>query len=213
MEQKQAQDALKKLRETAKKKKFSQSLDLIVTLKNFDLKKQKLDVYVDLHHDTGKKVKVCALIGPELQDSAKKACDFVITKDNFTKFKDKKVIKKLAQDYDYFIAQGDVMKDVATVFGRTLGPRAKMPNPKAGCVIPPNANVDNVVKKLQKLVRIQTAKDPFIMCRIGKEDQDDAVLIDNIISIMKALESNLPLQQNNIKGSFIKFTMSPSIEL
>ena len=138
-------NAVKKLKSDPSKRNFAQSVDLIINLHNLDMKKQEsnVDTYIALHHDRGRKLKICAIVGPELADSAKQVCDGTITSEEMVRvYKDnKKAIKKLANQYDYFIAQATIMPQIATVFGRVFGPRGKMPNPKAGCVVPPNANL------------------------------------------------------------------------
>ncbi len=207
----QAEQLFKELREKATKRKFDQAVDFVLTLRNFDPRKTKIDFYVDLHNERGRRMKICALVGPELVNNCKKFCDFVITKDEFKNYANKKAIKKLASEYDYFIAQMDVMKDVATVFGRSLGPSGKMPNPKAGCVLPANGNVEAVVNKLQKQVRVKTDNtNPQIMCTLGRENQSDAILADNLLTLIKATIPNLPSQQNNVNKAYVKFSMSPA---
>ncbi|MAF34956.1 50S ribosomal protein L1, partial [Candidatus Woesearchaeota archaeon] len=148
--------AWKTAKESSPKRKFTQSGELIIALKDLDIKKQdnQIDVFVQLPHATGKKIKICALVGPELQAQAKECCDTVILTEEFSKYKDKKVLKKLAEDHHHFIAQANIMADVAKTFGKVFGPKGKMPNPKAGCVVPPNANLKQVTDRLRKLTRI-----------------------------------------------------------
>ena len=85
--------ALKELKEKIKKRNFNQNYDLIVTLRGLDLKKpeHQVDFFQLLHKETGKQVKVCALIGPETAENAKENCDLAINIDEFPKYaKDKK---------------------------------------------------------------------------------------------------------------------------
>jgi large subunit ribosomal protein L1 len=155
----------------------------------------------------GKKVSVCAFVGHELQKQAESICDETILVDNFPKYKDKK-LKKLAKKYDFFIAQANIMPQVATNFGRVLGPLAKMPNPKIGCVLPPNGNVKAVYEKLQKTKKLMSRNNPIIQCSVGKEDMKDEEIIDNVMSVYNTLVHALPNEKHNIKNAYLKMTMS-----
>ena len=216
MEKKAVLETLKKLRETQKKRNFSQSVDLIVNLKDLDLKKpeEQVDFFATLHHPTGKKKKICALVGPELMDDARASCDNAVMVDDFDKYtKDKKLVKKLAGEFDFFIAQANIMPKVAAAFGKVLGSRGKMPNPKAGCVVPPKTALKPLYEKLQSTTRISAKTSPIVQVFVGKESLKDEDLADNIIDIFMQLESKLPKGKNNISSAFVKFTMSNSERL
>ncbi len=205
--------ALKQLRET-KKRKFTQSVDLIIALKDLNLKNpsETVDFYINLPAKILKKRKVCAFVGTELFDQAKKFCDKTITVADFDKY-DKKAMKKLASEYDYFIAQANVMVKVAAKFGRVLGTRGKMPNPKAGCVVPPNANLQALVERLQSLVHIKAKKLPVIYVTAGLESASDDDLIKNITFIINNVIRHLPKEKLNIKSVYLKLTMSKPVKL
>ena len=91
-EEQQFTDAIKKLREIEdkreNKRKFDQTIDLIVNLKEFEVKKHGFNVFVQLPH----KAKEKKIAGFFEKDS--KLVD-VIKKDDFGKYKEKKDIKKL----------------------------------------------------------------------------------------------------------------------
>ena len=98
MDEKSVTKALTELRKIIKKRKFSQTIDLIVAFKDIDMAKvPKLEQYVRLPSGLGKDMKICALIGNESKDGAKDA-DRIILSSNFDKFKEKKDIKKLAEE-------------------------------------------------------------------------------------------------------------------
>ena len=66
--------AVEKVLEGKGLRNFKQSIDIIINLKEIDIKKtdQQFDFFVTLPHSKGKGAKVCGLVGPELQDEAKK---------------------------------------------------------------------------------------------------------------------------------------------
>jgi large subunit ribosomal protein L1 len=203
---------LRKVRETSPKRNFKQSIDLIVNLKGLDLKKpdHQVNMFVTLHNSTGKKISVCALVGPELETKAKEVCDEVIPLEQFDRLKGKSEIKKLANKHDFFIAQANIMPKIATVFGRFLGPRGKMPNPKIGSILPPNGNVKSIYDKLGKTACLMTKNEPTIKCIVGKEGMGDDAIIDNILAIYTSLIQKLPNEAQNIKSVMLKLTMGPS---
>ncbi len=215
MDKEQIQEALAKAKDISGKRNFKQSYDLIINLKGLDLKKpeHQVDTYITLPHSRGKKAKVCALVAAELESQAKGVCDSVIMSDNFEKYKEKKETKKVANGYDFFIAQANIMPKVATVFGRVFGPRGKMPNPKAGCIVPPNANLRPLYEKLQKTVRATARSAPLIQCAIGTEDMDSSSLADNALTVYNSVMQVLPNEKHNIKNAYIKLTMGKPVKI
>jgi len=215
MEKAKVLEAIRKAKE-AKKRNFKQTFDIIVKLKDLDLKKpeQNLDFFALLHYPIGRKAKVCALVGAEMRDAATQAVDKVIIQDEFARYgQDKKATKKLAEEYDYFIAQANIMPAIATHFGKILGVRGKMPNPKAGCVVSPNANLKQLYEKLQKTVRVKTRNSQMVQARIGYEDQPEEEIADNIITLHTQIVNHLVNHENNISKTLLKLTMGAPVEI
>ena len=206
---KKALDALK----TQPKKKFTQSYDLIINLKNLDIKQTNIDFFSTLHFPKGKTIKIAAFADQLLKESAVKNCDLVIEESDFEKYQDKKAIKKLADSYDYFIAQASLMPKIAAKFGKILGIKGKMPNPKLGCVVPPNANLEILVQKLNLTVRMSAKKALNLQCIIGKEDQPEEEIIDNIITVYNSAIKQLPSELQNVKDVTLKLTMSKPVRV
>jgi large subunit ribosomal protein L1 len=138
--------------------------------------------------------------------------DLAIITDDFGTY-DKKKAKKLAESYDFFIAQANIMPKVASAFGKILGTRGKMPNPKAGCVVPPKSNLKPLCEKLQKTVRVKAKELLAIQCRVGTESQQLEQVADNINTIYKQLVHHLPNHENNISKVLIKLTMGKVVEI
>ncbi|MFQ5475250.1 MAG: 50S ribosomal protein L1 [Candidatus Nanoarchaeia archaeon] len=216
MDKKTLQKALKDLKESSPKRNFSQSYDLIINLKDLNLKSadNQVDTFVALHYPTGKKRKICALVGPELKEEAQTVCDASITAEDFDKYvKDKKLTKKLAEEYDFFIAQANVMPKVAGAFGKVFGPKQKMPNPKAGCVVPPKTNLAPLYDRLQKTVRAVAKTSLSIKIRVGTESQKEEEVIDNIMTFFQSVVHTLPKEEHNLRSVYLKLTMSKPVKL
>ena len=215
MEKKELILALTQAKDSSPKRNFKQTYDLIINFKGLDLKKpdHQVDTFVTLPHSRGRKVKICALVGAELNEQAKEVFDSVITSETFDKYKDKKEVKKVANSSDFFIAQANIMPKVATVFGRVFGPRGKMPNPKAGAVVPPNANLKLVYEKFQKTIRATAKIAPMIQVPIGSEDMKIEDVAENAMTVYKQVMPILPQDKNNIKDVCVKLTMGKTIRI
>jgi len=214
MDKNSALKSIEKAKESSKERKFSQTYDIIVTLKNFDLKKEKLDYFLDLTHSIGKQKKICGLVAGELLEQAKQICDRTIHVDEFQIIaKEKRGTRVLAENYDYFIAQANIMPKVAQAFGKILGARGKMPNPKAGCVVPSNTNLQQLKERLQRRIRVSATKSPTVQLAIGNESQPKEEVADNIINLYNSLLSHLPQRENNIKRIELKLTMGKPVEV
>jgi len=208
-------DTVKKLKADSKKRKFKQNVEVVITLQGLNLKKpeNQVEFFATLPHVRGKPAKVCALIGPELKEEATKVCDKIILQQEFPEYADKKKAKKLAIEYDYFIAQANIMGQIAGTFGRVFGPRGKMPNPKAGCVVPPKGALKPLYDKLQKTLKVSAKTQLQIQCRIAHEEEPDEQIAENIEHLYNQLVQHLPNHDKNIKHVFLKLTMSKPVQV
>jgi large subunit ribosomal protein L1 len=187
-------------------KKFKQTVDLIVNLQKFDLKKTPLNLFVRVPHKSKEK-RVAGFFETE-----SKFVD-TITEMDFKKYSDKNKLKGLVKKYDFFIAQAKLMPKVATTFGRVLGPAGKMPSPQMGIVL--NADeksIEELKEKINTSIRIR-AKEPSIKIGIGKEDMKDEDIVENAVSIFNELVKALPRDKENIKNVEIKFTMTKPVKI
>ena len=212
---KDALKAVKDMRENGKKRNFSQTIELFVNLKDINLKKpeEQVEFFTQAPQPVGKK-KICAIVGPDTETQAKDACDKVIMQSELDNYKkDKKAAKKLADEFDFFIAQANLMGQIAGAFGRVFGPRGKMPNPKAGCVVPPKATIKPLFERLQQTAKVSAKKFHVIHVVVGKEDMDDEAIAENIVYFYDQVTHHLPKEEHNVKNALVKTTMGAPIKL
>ncbi len=197
-------DALIELRKE-KKRKFIQTVDLVMNLKNFDVRKEALNTFVFVPHGNEKKLAAFFTKRSKMIDT--------ITEEDFVKYKEIKDIKKLAKRYDAFIAVAPMMGKIATKFGRVFGPMNRMPSPQAGIIPQENEDMIKVmIDKMNKAVRVKN-KEMAIKLAVGKEDMSDEDLVENIKAVIKELENKLPRGRDNVKEVLIKFTMTKPITI
>ena len=196
----QLKKALEELRKS-EEKKFDQTVDLIVNLQKFDIKRNSLNVFVQVPHKI-KNRKVCGFL--EIKNKNIET----IVESEFKKYADKKKVKKLAKQFDFFIAQASLMPKVATIFGKSLGPFGKMPSPQLGIVTnTDDKTIKELLEKINRRVKLKT-KEPSIKVAIGKQSMKDEQIMENVVAIYNSLLKNLPRQKENIKNLEIKFTMT-----
>jgi large subunit ribosomal protein L1 len=204
--------ALGELRKNLTKRKFSQSIDLVVRLREVDLKKpeNRINETIALPNPPEKALKICVIASGDLGTRAKAAgADMLVTRQDMDALsKDKKAARKLAQDYDFFIAEAPLMPQVGKALGSFLGPRGKMPTP-----VPPNAAVDQIISSHRKMVRVRMREQPVLQCRVGTEAMTDENLAENIEAVVSRIEQKLERGFKNVGEILLKATMSKPVKI
>jgi large subunit ribosomal protein L1 len=122
-------------------------------------------------------------------------------------------VRKLADKYEFFIADAKLMPAVATTFGRTLGPTGKMPSPQLGILMNPDEkSIKELRTKINSSIKIRN-KEPSVKVKIGKEKMTDDQLIENAMQIYNAVLKGLAKGIDNIKNMELKFTMTKPIKI
>lgn len=201
----QLKQALTELRK-GKERKFDQTVDLIVNLQKFDVKKTPINLVVSVPYKSKEKK-----IGAFLETKNKNV--ETITPNEFSKYNDKKELKKLVDKFDFFIAQASVMPKVATTFGRVLGPTGKMPSPQLGIMMNvEDKAIQELKDKINTSVKIRV-KEASIKVPVGKQSMKDEEILENINSIYSSIIKALPRDKENIKNIEIKFTMTKPVKI
>lgn len=203
------EEAVKKvLDEESKPRNFTQSIDVVMTINDLDINKpeNRLDEEVLLPNGRGKDVKVAFIAEGELAYQAEKAgADLVIDKERLEELgKNRQEAKKIANNYDFFVAQTDLMPTVGRFLGPVLGPRKKMPKP-----IPASADPATVLGRLRSTIKIRVKDQPMIQTIVGSEDMTGEEIAENIDAIMDVLDRKLEKGSKQIKAMYLKKTMGP----
>ena len=212
LDQKTILDAVKEVKEKSEKRNFNQSVELILNLKDIDMKSSegKLQEIIELPYSPAKQNKICVIASGELALKARRAnADLVIERAELEGFAGKKRdLRKIANDYDFFIAEAPLMPLVGKVLGPVLGPRGKMPMP-----VPPTADIASLVEKHRKTVVVRMRTQPILQCRVGSENMKEEEIAENVQAVLRVIEGKLKRGVKNIKRAYIKVSMGKPVSI
>ena len=196
---------------SATRRNFTQSMELVVKIRDVDLKRpeNRFNELVELPNPHGKNVKICVIASGQMAVEAKKLADRVLQKEDLERLAgDRKAARRLAKEYDFFVAEAPLMPLVGRVLGPLLGPRGKMPTP-----VPPNTPLEPVIERLKRTVRIRLKDQPTVQCRIGNETMEPSKLAENALAVLRKLEEKLEKGARNIEKIYVKATMGSPVKV
>ena len=203
---------VKEARKKSEKRNFNQSFELIVTLRDIDIKKQDFNIseVVYLAHKFTKKPGICVFAGGDMALKAKRSkADRVIEPEELEKnATDKRQLRKISNGYSFFLSETTLMPKIGKILGQFLGPKGKMPTP-----LPPNAPVENMVERFISAVRIRSRGQLAVTGKIGDESMSDEAVSENAVIILNAIEKKLPSGNNNIDKVMLKLTMAEPVTI
>ena len=168
---------------------------------------QQLRGTLMLPHGTGRDVRVAVFAeGDKAREAQEAGADVVGTADLAQQ------IEGGFDDFDIAIATPDQMGVVGRL-GRILGPRGKMPNPKAGTV---TMDVGKAVRdaKAGKL-EYRTDRGANVHVAIGRKSFDERRLVENYATLIDEIVRAKPAAAKGryIKGITLTSTMGPGIHV
>ena len=202
----QLAELVKKGKEQSAERKFTQSVEVLITLKEVDPKKTDLNIneIVYLPHPMSKEAKVAYIGTGDLAVRAKNAkADLVMDPSQLENYGgSKRDSKKLARSYDFFLADTALMPRVGKILGQALGPKGKIPSP-----VPPNSPIEAMINRMRTAVRVRSRGSLGVMAKVGDAKLSDAELAENIVAIVNAVTKKLPNGDRNIRTIMVKTTM------
>ena len=175
--------------------KFDESIDISLKI---NLKQSKggdfsLRTVVNLPNGSGKKNKIAVLCESDKIEDAKKAgADISGSED---------LLEKIATgkfNFTKLICTPSMMSKIGK-YGKVLGPKGLMPNPKLGTV---STDIAKAVKDIKTgLVEIRNDKDGNLSSTIGRKSFSTEKLLENYNHFIESVKKEKP---DTIKGEFIK---------
>lgn len=208
MDKKQIKEALEKCLQEKGKKKFKQTVELIINYRGIDFKKpeNRLNLDIILPKGRGKEPNIVVFADGQPSLEAKQAGAQVISSEEIPELaKNKNKLKTMA-NHSEFLAEPKLMAVVGKHLGQVLGTRKKLPAPLVG-------NVKIAIEQAKKRTRISTKGRylPVTQCPVGSEDMAIDDLVDNIETVHDKLKGKV--SDSNIKSVYLKLTMGKAIKV
>ncbi len=192
------------------KRKFSQSMEMIMNFRGVDFTKpeNRLNMDIILPKGRGKNVKVVVFGEGQVALEAKNAgADEVIDTAGIPKLKEAKgKLKELVKSAE-FLAQPSLMITVGKNLGQVLGGKGKLPRPIA------DANVANAVKQARSRVRLSSKGKylPVAQCAIGSETMVADDIAENFETVYDKVKARY--MEFAIKSVFVKLSMGKPVKV
>ncbi|MGI0054661.1 MAG: 50S ribosomal protein L1 [Thermoplasmata archaeon] len=192
----------------APERKFTESVEVSVNLKDLDLAipKNRLEDEVPLPNGRGRPVRVAVIASPEMLQKVQGVADEVIAGGDLDEAV--KTGKKLAGRVDFFLAEAPLMPTIGKRLGTVLGPRGKMPRP-----IPPGSDPTNIIRALQRSIRIRTRGNRTFHAPVGTRNMPPEQLAQNVDALLNRILGKLERGRTNVESVYVKTSMGPAVRL
>ena len=205
-------DALKKAKEQAPERKFTESVDMTINLKNIDMSqpKNRIDETILLPNGNGRVVKIAVLGSGDIVTQARESgVELIMGPEEIERLGGApREARKVASEHQFFLAETQVMSLVGRWLGPRLGPRGRMPQP-----IPAGTDIRPIVERLRKSVKVRTKDKMSFSLKVGTTAMGEEEVADNIDAILKRILSKLEMGDFQVRSVYVKTTMGPSVKV
>jgi large subunit ribosomal protein L10Ae len=193
-----------------KKRNFTESIELQITLKNYDPQRDKrFSGTFRLPEIPRPNLKCCVLGNAAHCEQADRIEVAQMSADDLKKLnKNKKLVKKLAKKYDFFLASDNMIKQIPRLLGPGLTKAGKFPT-----LLASGEDMQEKIDEVKSTIKFQMKKVMCLNVAIGHVGMEKQQIIVNTQLAANFLASLLKKQWQNIGQMFIKTTMGPSQQI
>ena len=193
-----------------KKRNFTESIELQITLKNYDPQRDKrFSGTFRLPEIPRPNLKCCVLGNAAHCEQADRIEVAQMSADDLKKLnKNKKLVKKLAKTYEFFLASDNMIKQIPRLLGPGLTKAGKFPT-----LLASGEDMQEKIDEVKSTIKFQMKKVMCLNVAIGHVGMDKQQVIVNTQLAANFLASLLKKQWQNIGQMFIKTTMGPSQQI
>ena len=193
-----------------KQRKFTETIELQIGLKNYDPQKDKrFSGSVKLPHIPRPGMKVCVLGDVKHCEQAQSIGVDARSVEDLKKLnKNKKLVKKLAKGYHAFLASEAVIKQIPRLLGPGLNKAGKFPTPISG-----GKTVEDMVNETKASIKFQLKKVLCMGVAVANVGMDETAIRTNIMYSVNFLVSLLKKGWQNVRCLYVKSTMGKPVRI
>ena len=189
-----------------KKRNFTETVEIQITLKNYDPQRDKrFSGTFKLPQVPRPNLKCCMLGNAAHCEQADRiGIDHMSVEDLKKLNKNKKLVKKLAKRYDFFMASDNMIKQIPRLLGPGLTKAGKFPT-----LLSSGEDMQEKINEVKGTIKFQMKKVMCLNVAVANVDMDKQQIIVNVQLAANFLASLLKKQWQNIGQMYIKSTMGP----
>lgn len=190
-----------------KKRNFVETVEIQVSLKNYDPQRDKrFSGTFKLPSIPRPNLKCCMLGNAAHCEQADRIGVAHMSVDDLKKLnKNKKLVKKLAKKYDFFLASDNMIKQIPRLLGPGLTKAGKFPT-----LLSSSDDMQEKIDEVRSTIKFQMKKVMCLNVAIGNVEMEKQQIIVNTQLAANFLASLLKKQWQNIGNMYIKSTMGPA---
>lgn len=191
-------------------RKFLETVELQIGLKGYDTQRDKrFSGSIRLPHLPRPNMKVCVLADQVHKDQADRLGVESRTVDDLKKLnRDKKLVKKLANSYDAFLASESVIKQIPRLLGPGLNKAGKFPS-----LLQHQDDMLAKIADLRAAIKFQLKKTVSLAVAVGNVSLTEEQLSQNLKLAVNFLVSLLKKNWQNVRTLYVKSTMGKPFRL
>ena len=193
-----------------KKRNFTETVELQIALKNYDPQRDKrFSGTFKLPTIPRNNLKCCVLGNAAHCEQAERIEVDNMSVDDLKKLnKNKKLVKKLAKKYSFFLASDNMIKQIPRLLGPGLTKAGKFPT-----LLASGEDMQEKIDEVKSTIKFQMKKVLCLNVSVGNVQQPKQDIIVNTQLAANFLASLLKKQWQNIGSMYIKTTMGPSVQI
>merc|ERR1712007_59626 len=193
-----------------KQRKFVETIELQIVLKNYDTQKDKRFAGSIKLPNLPRPRMSCCILGDAKHVEAAKSAGIPCMDVEALKAlnKDKKKVKKLANKYNFFLASASIMKQIPRLLGPTMHKMGKFPT-----LIEHSEDMVDKINGIEGTVKFQLKKVLTLGVACAHVGMTEQQIYANIQITVNFLVSLLKKNWQNIKTLHVKSTMGPSTRI